>query len=317
MDYFFSLKDSHGFTHSIDNCIIVYYVHDVGMNGIRKMIDSLHDLRDKYPACNYWERLGINASRKYSFYQNVIHLDDGITVFVGHYVDWDADKKERTVFPLMQLKINPNKHAQKPVFQDFMALVNKTCYDGVLKSYDYAVDVPYPLNDVQVFGSNKEKGLYKGTRYYGQRGKNGFCRIYDKAKEQGLENPLTRIEHVVSRTKTTKKRSFEKVYVKSGNRKEEKISATDKVILDLCTLCQANGLDFEDILNGLDRRKRKTIYGYLTDGGYEQIEFDSAIHDKLLNYYMDFFAVKEPAEEITTDEEGFLQVSDDLELPFD
>lgn len=315
MDYFYSLTDTHGYVHSIDNCIVTYYVHNIGLKPVDRLIEEMRKLQQKYPECNYYEKLGVGACRKYHFYQNMIHLDDGITVFIGHYLDYDKDKKEAYVFPMMKLKINPNKHAGKAVFKDFMDVVNKNCYDAVLNSYDYAIDIPLAPSDIQVFGTNKEKGLMKGTRYYGQRDKNGFCRIYNKAEEQGIEGNLTRVEHVVSLTKSTKNLSFEKVYVKSDKEESGDISKTDEVIVKLCTLCKANNLDYEDILNGLDRRKRKTIIGYIAGCGYAKLEYDLDIHDRLVSYYRDFFGVKEAVPE--TDEEGFLKLPDGFKLPFD
>lgn len=319
MDYFFSLKDTHGYIHSIDNCVITYYVQDIGKKAIDRLISDFHVLKDKYPEVKYWEKLNINACRKYSFYQNAIHLDDGIYVLLGHYTDYDKSNGELYVYPMIRLEINPNKHARKPIFKDFMDIVNKTCYDGVLNRYDYAIDIPVPLDAVQVFGSNKERGLYKGTRYFGQRNRNGFCRIYDKGKEQSLNAPLTRVEHVISLTKSTKSLSFEKVHVKSGGAvTQEKLGKTDAVIIDLCTLCAANGLEYESVLEGLDRRKRKNIISQLSGNGYELLEFDEKIHGELLDYYKKFFGVKEENDLFVTDESGFVELSDDTsELPFD
>lgn len=318
MDYFYCLTDAHGYVHSIDNLIVTYYVSDVGNHAVERLVDEIRALRDKHPEVIYWEKLGLNACRKYSFFQNAIHLDDGIYVLVGHYKDYDREKKEMYVFPMIRLEINPNKHVHKPVFDSLMQIIYKNCYDGSISRYDYAVDIPVGPDDVQVFGSNKEKGLYKGTRYYGQRNRNGFCRIYDKQKEQGLEAKLTRVEHVISCTKGTKNLSFERVYVKCQDQgKEKPASKTDRVIVGLCRMCQVNGLDYESILSGLDRRKHKDIMGYLSGGGYQRVDFDSEIHEKLLAYYKEYFRVKEPEEYFQVDGDGFLSLADGEELPFD
>ena len=34
MDYFYSLKDSSGYVHSIDNLIFTYYIQDIGLKSI-------------------------------------------------------------------------------------------------------------------------------------------------------------------------------------------------------------------------------------------------------------------------------------------
>ena len=192
MEYFFKKIDSNGFIHSIDNVVLTYYVESIGLKSIDTLIGCIHLLRDKYKdSVNYYEKLNVTACSKYSFYQNIIHLDDGIFLMIGHYGDYDKEKKEMYIFPLMQLEINPNKHFGKEIFNDLMDIINDSCYDCSLKRYDYAIDVPYNTDDVIVFNSRKEKGLYKGTRYFGQRNRNGYCRIYDKAKEQGLDTPLS------------------------------------------------------------------------------------------------------------------------------
>lgn len=322
MNYFYQVKDSHGYIHSVDNMVLTYYIRDVGTKAEQTFLQKLHEIKNSTLEINYWEKLDLNPSRKYSFYQNAIHLDDGIYILLGHYTDYQKDSKEFYVFPILRLEINPNKHAGKPVFEKLMALIRSCCYDCTLNRYDYAIDIPVVPNDVQVFGSNKEKGLYKGTRYFGQRNKNGFCRIYDKAKEQGLGEPLTRVEHVFSLTKATKNLSFEKIYIKNQKslETEEKVSATDQVILDLCGLCLRNELDFEPILDQLDRRKKKKLQGLLLDCSFDLLELDMTVHDKLLGFYKKFFDVQEvPAEriELQEDEEGFLQVSDSIEIPFD
>jgi len=320
MEYYFSLKDSYGYVHSIDNLILNYYIENIGTKCIDKMIADLQSIRDKYINLNYWENLNVKPCSKYSFYRHEIHMDDGLTILLGHYTDFDRDTKQFTLFPMIQFKFNPNKHGNKPVLKDVMELINSTCYDCTLNKYDYAVDVPLTPDKVHVFGSNKEKGLCKGTRYYGQRNRNGFCRIYDKQKEQGLESPLTRIEHVFSTVKTTKKLSFEKVYIQDEREILEKLSKTDAVIVELCMLLKANDLDFEEILNKLDRRKKKTIIEHLDGNGYRLLEFDKKVHDELLQMVYKEFGVKEieKKEELKTDANGFIDMeSNDFDVPFD
>ncbi len=316
MDYFFHVKDSNGYVHSIDNLIVTYNVKRLGRKCLDELLNEFHKLKEKYPDLDYWEKLNLNPCRKYSFFQHAVHLDEGIYILLGHYMEVVKEKHEALVLPLVRLEINPNKHADKPVFHEFMKIINEYCYDSYISRYDYAVDIPVKPDDVQVFGSNKEKGLYKGTRYYGQRNKNGFCRIYDKQKEQRLDSPLTRVEHVISLTKTTKNISFEKVYIKDNlvsDNEDEKLSKTDAVILELCALASANNLDYESIINGLSPRKRRFIKSQVNQCGYKLLEFDKEVHDRLLMMAKDYFGVKDS---ITVDENGFCQINDDA-IPFD
>ena len=326
MEYMFYETDSNGYIHSIDNFIATYFVEDIGTKSIDKIIEDIRFLKDKYTDISYWEKLNINPCRKYSFYQHAIHLDDGIYVLLGHYTDYDKETKIANVFPMIKLELNPNKHGKKPIFLEFMGIINNYCYDCMVNRYDYAIDVPLPPDKVKVFNSNKEKGLYKGTRYYGQRNKNGFCRIYDKAKEQDLDTPLTRIEHVFSLTKATKNISFEDVFIESDNFDimTDVISKTDKVIVDLCNLCKANELNYEELLQGLDKRKRWKIEELLSKSGYKQLEFNYEVHNKLFKKVKDYFNVKN---DISADSSGvltviqpydqFLEVGENDVLPFD
>lgn len=304
-------------------------VADITESRLLKIIDEIHLLRDKYrESIEYWEKLNVNPCRKYSFYQHAIHLDSGIYILLGSYKQYDRINKDFTVLPMIRLEVNPNKHGKKPVLIELLALLNAYCYESELNRYDYAIDIPVEISKVKVFGSHKEQGLYKGTLYYGQRNKNGFCRIYDKAKEQDLDTPLTRVEHVFSLTKTTKNISFERIYIEKDNKEvsedNKKISKTDSVIVSLCNLCKMHSLDFDDIIRDLDKRKYEKIIRYLSSSGYEQLEFNAEIHDRILQQAVDYFSVKnsftldkpEILEQETIVNNGFLEVDDSVELPF-
>lgn len=325
MDYMFSETDCNGYIHSIDNFIATYYVENIGVKCLDKIIEDIKGLKEKYPHIVYWEKMNLNPCRKYSFYQHAIHLDDGIYVLLGHYSDFDKEQKKFTVFPMIRLELNPNKHGKKPVFIEFMNIIETYCYDCTVNRYDYAIDIPVAPDKVKVFGTNKEKGLYKGTRYFGQRNRNGYCRIYDKAEEQGLDSPLTRVEHVFSLTKTTKNISFEKIFIenqKAENKDEnEKITSNDKVIIDLCNLCRSNGLEYDEILQQLNFRKRCKIENYLNSNGYSRLEFNTEIHNRLFEMVKKFFNVRN---DVSVDASGqltvnndFVELEDDEELPFD
>ena len=320
MEYFFYEKDSNGYIHSIDNLVLTYYVENIGTKCINKLLMDIQCLKDKYDDIEYWEKLNVNPSRKFSFYQNVIHLDDGITILLGHYTDFDKNTKTATIFPMINLKFNPNKHGNKPILKDLLTLINSCCYDCTLNRYDYAIDIPLSTDKVQVFGSNKEKGLYKGTRYYGQRNKNGFCRIYDKQKEQNLDSSLTRVEHVISTTKTTKNLSFEKIYIQDNSQELDKLSKTDMCIVQLCQMLKANNFDFDDILNNLDRRKKKTIISHLHGNGFKLLEFDKTVHDLLIDKVVKEYGIKEKdtVKDLIIDDNGFVDLdNNDLDVPFD
>lgn len=285
MEYFCLKTDSSGYTHSIDNLIIEYYVEDMGIKCLDKIIDEVRIIKDNCDV-EYWEKLNCMPCSRYSYYAHHIHLDNGIYIQLGHYTDFDHKDKMVDIFPLIQLQVNPNKHYGKPALTRFLSVMDKYCYGAQLVKYDYAVDIPVSPEDVQNFGSRKEKGLYKGTRYYGQRNKNGYCKIYDKRKEQGLDTPLTRVEHTICLTKGTKGLSLEPVYIRKAKTENAglSLSKTDSVILEFCALCLANGLDYESIIDKLENRKRRSILEKLTECGYEKLVYDEKILEELLDH---------------------------------
>lgn len=319
LQYFCPIDDEKGYTHSIDNLIIEYDIKDIGQKGVDKIIKHLQSIKDDYNLKNYWERLNVNPCSKYQWYTNHIHMDTGIYLSIGRFVEHlqDAKKKSFFVYPVVKLEVNPNKHFENPVLQDVLSLLQKEKSDARLRKYDYCIDVPLSPSDVEIFGSRKQQGLYKGTRYFGQRNKNGYCKIYDKAKEQDLDNPLTRIEHTITTTKTTKAVSFENIYVKnlkSVKIKDDKISDTNKCIRDLCLTLKANDLPYEQIINQLDKRKKQTIKELLTGNDFEKLDFDQIIHDRLLKNIKSAFKISEV---VTTDDQEFLQLDDNYKNPWD
>lgn len=323
MDYFISLQDKNGYVHSVDNLVITYSINPLFQSDyLDIMIDSIHNLRDKHKNdINYWERLNVNACSKYSWYCNHIHLDDGIYLSIGHYRDGLKEKRCYVVFPLLKLEVNPNKHWGKPVLHDLFSIINKFCIDATLNRYDYAIDIPCKMSDVQVFNTLKEKGLYKGTRYFGQRNKDGFCRIYDKTKESNLDIDLTRVEHTFSLVKHTKKKSFTTISILQHNAKEstQELTSNDLVILNLCKRLHQAGLEFEDILSKLNKVKRKKIYENL-NGNYIELEFDEKLHDELLELVMDKFNIKQIESEEEPEETGddnFVFLDENASLPWE
>lgn len=310
--YYYSLKDSVGFIHSIDNVIINYYIKC----SLKSALKRIYDLGSERKT--YWEKLDCSACPKWSFYQNHIHYDDGIYLKVGHYTDYDSRNKIFRLFPMLCLEVNPNKHYDKDSFREIIAFIKEFCTSGEIVRYDYAIDIPLSPDKVQIFKTRKETGHYKNTRFYGQRNKNGYCRIYDKAKEQDLKIPLTRVEHVLC---TREKLSLENFCYRTSDVENDlsDLTSAQKAIVMLCLQVKACGGDYTDCLKVLERRVRYKIEPYLT-GSYTQYEYDLSIIEKLLTKMRLLFnidEVPEPEElkEVYTDSDGFLHY--DGEIPFD
>lgn len=321
MDYFNSVTDANGYIHSVDNVTVMYYITGLGTKEVDRFLDKVHLVRDNHPGVNYWERLNCTPCTRFSWFCHQIHLDDGIFLSLGQYGDYWREEKRFLLFPVAKLEVNPNKHFGNPAFTELLDILKKDCYDSKLNKYDYAVDIPVVMDDVQVFGTRKEKGLYKGTRYYGQRNKNGYCKIYDKQKEQGLDTPLTRVEHTFSNVKTTKGLSFEDVYIRTETVSGEvkKLNSTYTAVVELCVRCRDNGLDYEDIIARIDKRCKQSIMQAINSCNYCKLDFDREIHDRLLDKVRDYFGIFDygKTDDFYEDEKGFLHVTDDVELPFD
>ena len=98
----------------------------------------------------------------------------------------------------LRLWFNPNKHWGDPAIEKFLKNVDQLGDRALMKTWrlrrvDYAFDVP--LNPFEVvLISQKEESFFRGTRYYGIRQRTGYTRVYDKSKEAGLTEKLTRFE---------------------------------------------------------------------------------------------------------------------------
>lgn len=304
--YYFSVTDQFGFIHSVDNVVLNYYLHC----SVDTAVKRLQELRSNRK--NYWEKLNCSGCPKWSFYQNHIHYDDGIYLKIGHYTDYDAKKKMYRLIPMLSLEVNPNKHSEKDSFQEILQFIKEYCQSGDLIRYDYAIDIPLKQNDIQVFKTRKQCGLYKGTRYYGIRNNHGYCRIYDKGKEQNLDTPLTRVEHVLV---AGKKLSLETFYYLSSDTVEDLSGLTpnNRAIVMLARQVKALGGDYSSAIGALERHARAKLETYLS-GGFVQYKYDLAILDKLLKEMKRLFFLDD-SQVVYEDAEGFLQYDGDV--PFD
>ena len=309
--YYFSLKDSVGFTHSIDNMVLNYYLKCSLSFAIKALQESGANRK------TYWEKLNCSGCPKWSFYQNHIHYDDGIYLKIGHYTDYDFNKKTFNLLPMLCLEVNPNKHHEKESFKEILNFIKENCTSGYMVRYDYAIDIPLPPDKVQVFKTRKETGKYKNTRFFGQRNQHGYCRIYDKAKEQEIDGDLTRVEHVLVAGKKISLEEF--CYMVSDEKQDlSGLTSVKKALVMMALQIKAMGGDYTEALNVIERQTRYKIEPYLT-GGYKKYDYDLSILEKLLAEMRKLFQIEETEEikknEVYTDEEGFLQY--DGEIPFE
>lgn len=304
MNYFYSLKDKFGYIHSIDNTVMTYYL-TINIKNAISYLNFKGSLRS-----TYWQRLDCARCSRYSYYQNHIHYDDGIYIKIGHYDVYLEDKKKYEILPIINFEINPNKHYEKGSFKEILEFIKQYCKEGSLDRYDYAIDMNIPINSIKLFDSRKEIGLYKGTRYRGQRNKNGYLKIYDKAKELKLNDSttITRVEHTCTKRDSL---SLENLYIvdRSISADLSGLNASRRALVECIYRLRENNLEYEDIVNNMDKSTKARLIPFLY-GGYKKYEYDLTILDRLLEHIASVFMLS------YTDSHGFMIVTDE-ELPFD
>lgn len=120
-------------------------------------------------------------------------------VMFGRYT---FDNTCKLVAPEIVFDVNPNK-----VPQDWVSCIVGTLRDGCLKCeivrYDVAFDFPLDREAVTLIPNDRQsyklfKEASKGvTEYQGERSHHNAMKLYDKTKESGLREPVTRCEITV------------------------------------------------------------------------------------------------------------------------
>ena len=307
LNYYNPITDKMGNIHSIDMVYCEYYSY-VNPEAILEVVRRVHE---KYPTLKYQEHLDRAPHSKYDYYLNGVAIG-GAYVSCGKYNNYDKMTKTFDLLPMFELRVNPNKYMYEQWFQDLLSTLLRFSSSGVLRKYDYAVDIPLEPKYVEVLGSRKEPGLYKGTRYYGQDGRHGYLKVYDKQKDmarQKVEIPkLTRVEHTLF---TSKEPSLENIYIYRENSLKTDLSSlndTDKAIVEMYLRLKALGIDYD---LRLGRGKMEKLKEYIS-GQYVLLEYGSILND-LLSHIKKIYN----ATDIVTDDNGFLQVEEDEELPFE
>lgn len=304
MQYYNSITDDKGYVHSIDMIYVEYFSY----SNPQYIIEIVQGIHAKYPELKYQEHLGRSPHSKYDYYLDGIAVG-GVYVSAGKYANYDKVSKKFDTLPMFELRVNPNKYFNEVWFQELLKELLKNASSGVLRKYDYAVDIPKDIKSVKVFDSRKELGLYKGTYYYGQTGRHGYLKIYDKQKDLKRQkvdiDVLTRVEHTVY---GNKKPSLENVYVLDDSGLKEEIDSlndTDIAIVEMYLQLKALGIDYD---LKLGRRKIEKIRPYI-QGNYEKLEYDNILDKLVENIKVQFKA----------SDFDFMNIPDSLlsELPFE
>ena len=307
MRYYNPIKDGNGNIHSIDMVYLEYFSY-LNPSKIVELVQCIHD---KYPDVRYQEHLGRAPHSKYDYYCDGISIG-GVYVSAGKYTNYDRETKTFDLLPMFELRVNPNKYWHEQWFKDLLSELLKVGSSGRLRKYDYAVDIAKDKKSVEVFETRKERGLFKGTRYFGQSGRHGYCKIYDKQadmKRQKVEiGVLTRVEHTLF---SNQEPSLENVYIfenKALKTDYTGLNDTDKAIIDMYLRLKALNVDYD---LKLGRVKMEKLKEYIS-GQYVLLDYGNILQS-LIDNIKTMFHVSD----IVTDDDGFVQVSGDDELPFD
>lgn len=303
-----------GYTHTIDMIYVEYLVK----GSWKWLLDILRNLHEKYPTLAYNEYLDRKPCSKYDFYLDAVSIG-GAYVQLGKYTNYDAVSKTFDLLDMCQLRVNPNKHMHEEWFQELLARFLEYNGDAYIRKFDYAIDLEIPLNDVQIFETRKEKGLYKGTRYFGQRNRHGYVKIYDKAKELkkvGVECPdvLTRVEYTFMNGIIP---SLEKVFVCMDNHLDSSVELkdTEKAIVEMYKLLQSVGIDYDLKLGRkMQNKLRPVLQGKFNTLDYS--DYLSRLLERMKEVFCAYLDEMPSVGSLPVDEDGFIQC-DDGDLPFD
>lgn len=315
MDVHNSIVDAHGYTHSVDMVTIDYLLVCSYGTVTQKLIEALEPFGlDKEKNT----KLDLLPSFRYAYYTNHVWLD-GVVLSLGKWTNYDKADRKAYSLDMMRIKVNPNKHAGTPLLGAVMGILGEYCREGCLVRYDYAIDVPVALGDVLVVSSRKEKGLYKGTRYFGQRHKHGYLKIYDKGLEQHLDMDLTRIEYTLVPDEMP---SWDNIVIRApaeGVSPSSALSSQCRLYLDMLLELRELGADIDPYIERINYRTWKQIEPHLYTG--VKLMFDEEINKQLLEDICSMFIITGTREEVNhespvVDSDGFM-TDFGTDLPFD
>lgn len=290
------------------------YIEYTALINPKDIIEIVRKVHYKHPELKYIEMLDKLPSSKYLLYRDTVVIG-GIHVRAGKYTSYDKASGTFTVAQSFQIRFNPNKYFEESWFQELLKELLKCAKHGLLQKYDYAVDIPKEPCFVEVLNTRKEKGLYKGTRYYGQANRHGNLRIYDKQKEQEklreFIGPLTRVEHTLF---AKEKPSLEEVYIFDDSSLDvdySKLKDTEKAIVEMYLQLKALGYKYD---LKLGRKMQAKLAPYLI-GSYVKLDYGDILNRLVDNLKKEFHCdVLPPQEGLVMDDDGFILTDEYLQM---
>lgn len=142
------------------------------------------------PCAEIWD------SKRISDFRYHIHIKTSVDTGV-HLKYWhNAQVGTNYGLHKLQIKFNFNKVRDSELFDWLCDVVLYKHLDHLrVSSVDMCTDIKSPITSFIVDkGRKKNARSYNGTLYFGDRGRNGAVKIYDKGKEQKSDEVLTRFE---------------------------------------------------------------------------------------------------------------------------
>ena len=143
-------------------------------------------------------------------YHHNIHVGQGDGAV---YIGYKHNASKSVMSYDMKVEFNPSKFQNQDYHVDDVKVIYKIVFGSLCKVFeknkkcisgmDFAFDFTLPMNKIIPYSlTGRQQDRHKGTIYYGNRGKHGYLRQYDKKKEmqevQGIEiedEYLTRVEY--------------------------------------------------------------------------------------------------------------------------
>lgn len=173
--------------------MINFRIHDVHVSAYNEF---KHDLE----VMEYSGVLIVNYNfgKGCSQYKYNIHIGQGDgAVFIGYHHNSANPKLNKERFD-MKIEFNPSKHDYRKFKMFWLCLARFKDYKKTIKGLDLAFDIQKDISEcVPLSLTGKTMNKFRSTYYFGNRGKDGYLKVYDKGEEEGTGEEKTRIEYSV------------------------------------------------------------------------------------------------------------------------
>lgn len=233
--------------YSIDKVKVIIY--GIKNEIIQLMLDKLSTIIDK--ELMYYESKGVSKCYRNFTYKGI---------YLGIENNWNKIYSRNT--KNVVLEWNPNK-VKLDKFPIDLRILFEDLNKVEVMCFDVAIDVLIALENLIVLKQHELQRMSIlshskiETYYIGKFNENGFCRIYDKAKESQLDHDLTRIEIHLKNVglygyyDSIKKLKLPNILIFDESNLND-ISDTNKVLVQAC-------YKMPQLLSILEKRKRKQI----------------------------------------------------------